>query len=728
MNLGRWTGIARLTILALVIGVVVVGLAQAQTSAPVTTAERAAFYDKVAREKSTKAIEQLVRDGLAAKPDPSPHFVIEALLERYFELDPAAAVRFASAQQNAPVDVTHSMYLRLAKSNPNAALAALSLIDYAPLAQHAAAAILDALGRNLANVELVAAALHAGSVDQFRADALMSITSIPPREAFAAALRLRDANLRTVAATTIVARWAQDAPRDAMQEAERVQDPTLRSNLRNSVLQRWADTSSLVAYLNGLDDAGRRTALADGVLYRIADTDPERAAMFAQSLPTGPERSMALQQVVMRYTQKDATAAFQWAQRLDPPQPDLVQSVISFVSASEPLRAFDLVGSLAEPARTQAYFTIIGNGFNRDQRQFEQLAARVGALPDSQNKQVLITSLLTSWAQGPGNVKPALEWALAHSAGLPPEAFMQLGYTLVQSDPEAASAYLDRVPSAARDRWIGAIAFGYVRSDPQRALAFVERFRGDPAYDGAAAALAQHLVSIDPPAAARLLASVTTRPANGAGIEIQIAREWAQRDPQAAATWALDLPPTLRGVAMSMIGDTWGQSNPSAVRAWALGLPPSDKRDFALGAALRAQGPGAPDASVLAAFSDGRLRQAALMTTIMMTATTDVPLARRLVDEHITDPRLRPQAEEMVENVARGRLLPTGTGIRSPVTGLPVQTGVLIGPNGVIGAAPSTIVGSPPQGLVPPFNGPLPSLARPDIRSRDVDAPSARPE
>jgi len=727
MKLGRWVGIARLTILALIIGVVVVGLAQAQTSAPVTSAERAAFYDKVAREQSTKTIEQLVRDGLAAKPDPSPHFVIEALLERYFELDPAAAVRFASEQQNAPVDVTKSMYLRLAKSNPNAALAALSLVDYAPLAQVAAVAILESLGKDVATIELVAAALHGASVDQFRADALISITSIPPREAFAAALRLRDTDRRTFAAVTIIARWAQDAPRDAMQEAERVQDPTLRSMLRGSVLRSWVDTSSLVAYLNGLDDVARRAALADGVLFRIAEADPERAAVFAQSLPPGPERIAALQQIAASYAQKDATTAFQWAQRLDPPQPQIVQSVISFVAASEPLRAFDLVGSLAEPARTQAYFTIIGSSFNRDQHQFEQLAGRVAALPDSQNKQALITTLLTSWAQGPGNVKPALEWALAHSAGLPPEAFMQLGYTLAQSDPEAASAYLDRVPSAARARWIGAIAYGYVRSDPQRALAFVERFRGDPAYDGAATALAQQLASIDPPAAARLLTTVTTRPANGSGAEFQIAREWAQRDPQAAATWALDLPRIQRGMAMSMIGDVWGQSNPSAVRSWALSLPPSDKRDFALGAALRAQGPGAPDAALLAAFTDGRQRQAALMTTIMMTATTDAPLARRLVDEHITDPQLRPQAQEMVENAARGMLVPTGSGIRSPVTGLPVQTGVLIGPNGVIGAATGTIVTSPPQGLVPPFGGPPPSIARPGIRPTPDNAP-ARPE
>ena len=70
MKLGRWIGIARLTLLALVIGVVVVGLARAQAPAPATTAERAAFCDKLAHEKSAKAIEQLVDDVRCATDRP----------------------------------------------------------------------------------------------------------------------------------------------------------------------------------------------------------------------------------------------------------------------------------------------------------------------------------------------------------------------------------------------------------------------------------------------------------------------------------------------------------------------------------------------------------------------------------------------------------------------------------------------------------------------------------
>lgn len=727
MKLGRLIGIARLAVLAAASAVFAIGIAGAQTSST-TIAERAAFFDKLAAEKSTKALEESIRAALAVKTEPSPSYVLEALFDRYAELDTAAAARFASELPGVPGNVIQSLYRRLASSNPNAALAALSLLEDADVARIVAMTILRALREDVASIELVAAAMHTGNADLFRSDALIDLKSIPPRDAFAEALRLRDVQARNTAASFIIARWADSAPNEAMTAVEQVPDAALSSMLRNNVLQRWNDTGSLVAYLNRLDDAGRRAAVADGVLYRIAEANPERAAEFVQSLSPGPERSAALQQVAISYAQKDDAAALEWARRLDPPQPQVVQSIISFVASREPLRAFDLVGALAEPARTQAYQTIVGSSMGRDQRQFEQLAARLAALPDGQTKQQLTIFLLTNWSQGPGHLKPALEWALAHATGLPAEAFMQLGYSLAQSDPEAASAYLDRVPPAARSSWIGVIASGYARSDPQRALAFVDRFRGDPAYDGAATTLVQQLASIDPPAAARLLATVGTRPPNGFGAEMQIAREWVQRDARSAATWALDLPQLQRSMAMAMVADAWGRADPSAARSWALALPAGERRDVALGAALRAQGPGAPDPALLAAFSDDRQRQGALMTTIIMTAGTDAPLARRVIDEHITDPQLRARALELVETAARGGFPTTPTGVvRSPVTGLPVQTGFATGPSTIIGAASGTIVTSPTGFSATLPTAPLP-LYPPAPTGQRNDAPAVRHE
>ena len=74
-----------------------------------------------------------------------------------------------------------------------------------------------------------------------------------------------------------------------------------------------------------------------------------------------------------------------------------------------------------------------------------------------------------------------------------------------------------------------------------------------------------------------------------------------------------------------------------------------------------AAAPCRPTLALLGAFSDDRARQGALMDTILATAQTDPAAARRLLDAHITDPRMRAQAEQMIDGFASGAVpLPTG--------------------------------------------------------------------
>ena len=322
-------------------------------------------------------------------------------------------------------------------------------------------------------------------------------------------------------------------------------------------------------------------------------------------------------------------------------------------------------------------------------------------------------TLISSWTNRPGNVGPALDWMLANGAAVPAEAFQRIGLIYAHSDPSAAAAYIDRVPSGARAAWISAVAQGYATTDPQSAAGFLDRFRGDPAYDPAALAVVQPLAESDPAAAARLLASVGTRGTSGVGPEFAIARYWAQRDPAAAASWALDLPLLTRNVALSMVTGAWALQDPDAVREWALRMPPGEKKDAALTAAMRSRGGVPPDAALLGAFSDDRARQGALMNTILATAQTDPAAARRLLDAHITDPRMRASAEQMIDGFASGAVpLPTG--------GFGVPTGTINGPPpfGVTGVAPGVVywpAGQPvtvigPNGQPITLRSPVPGL------------------
>jgi hypothetical protein len=100
---------------------------------------------------------------------------------------------------------------------------------------------------------------------------------------------------------------------------------------------------------------------------------------------------------------------------------------------------------------------------------------------------------------------------------------------------------------------------------------------------------------------------------------------------------------------------------------------------------------------LLAAFSHDRARQAAMMNTILATAQTDAAAARRLIGEHITDQRMRAQAEEVVESFARGT---------APITPVGAFGGVPTGvTTGAVGVAPSGFVpgalGGAPIGVAP---------------------------
>ena len=715
-------------ILVLIVGSAVqAAYSQPQSQAPdalplrATVAERAEFYQRIAREESTARLAQLAREAAASPQATVERTHIAVIIERYFELDPSGAVRFAGELRSTGADFTGQLYQRLARDDANAALAALSQVDDPGEAGTAAMAVFAGLGGDERGFELVAASLQGSARQKFRADALMRLAATAPRKAFEEALQLGNPESRNASATMIVGRWANDAPSEALAAVERVQDPALRSTLRGMVLRSWRDAESLAAYFKTLDPASQLAALSNGALQGVVQADPRRAAEIVTALPPGTERRNLLLQIGTTYAQRDADAAFAWAQSLDTPDPELIVAILRNVAFKDPVRAFDLAAAVAEPMRSQGYSVAIGVPI-ADAAKFSALANRVLRLEEDQTRTGLVVSLIDSWARRPGNIGPALDWMLANGTAVPAEAFERIGLMYAHSDPSAAAAYVDRVPNGARAAWISAVAVGYAATDPRSAAAYLERFRGDPAFDRAAVAMVQPLAQSDPAAAARLLASVGTRGADGVGPEFAIARNWAQRDPAAAAAWALDLPLLTRSVALSMVTGAWALQNPDAVRDWALRVPPGEKKDAALAAAMRSRGGAPPDAALLGAFSDDRARQAALMNTILATAQTDPGAARRLLDAHITEPRMRAQAEQMIDGFASGAV-PRSTG------GFGVPTGVINGPPpfGPNGAPPGVVNG--PLGQSATIIGPngQPIMLRSPVSGLPVPMPAGPP-
>ena len=135
-------------------------------------AERAEVYQRIASIESTAELERLARETAASR-DAAQASQLELILDRYFELDAAAAVKLAGElQRSGSPSFVGSLYERLARSDVNEALSALSQLDDLAEARAASMAVFRGLGADERAFELVAASLQGGPKEQFRSDAL----------------------------------------------------------------------------------------------------------------------------------------------------------------------------------------------------------------------------------------------------------------------------------------------------------------------------------------------------------------------------------------------------------------------------------------------------------------------------------------------------------------------------------------------------------------------------
>ena len=131
--------------------------------------------------------------------------------------------------------------------------------------------------------------------------------------------------------------------------------------------------------------------------------------------------------------------------------------------------------------------------------------------------------------------------------------------------------------------------------------------------------------------AARLLASVDDTDRNPfRGATAAVGYYWAQRDPAAAAHWALGLDENrARGEAIGAVARKWGAVNAPAARSWAMSLPQGALRDTALSNVLYGMASTAtPDGSLLGAFSSDAAREEAIRNVVLHLAGRDRDDAR----------------------------------------------------------------------------------------------------
>jgi hypothetical protein len=649
--------------------------------------ERLAIYEFVTTLTDVAELESLIERAASRRTSHARSFGLDALLARLAEVDPARAIRLAD-ELHLETRFRVPLYQVWAGSDTDAALDALRSVGNSAEARAIGLGLIAVLGDDERAIARVLTALPNTDALSFRIDVLGEKAESAPLAALQQALAMEDPVARNRAIGRVAASWAQQDPEAALAQIYAIQVADLRTVFHADVLRQWAslDPERVLAYLSGSDNASaREVRVSSGALRAIAESAPERLLTFADrlppemrrmaqqvalqvlaqrdpvnalsyvdTLPQGQEREQVLQAIANGYARRDAESALAWARSLQPASPAVMNAVLGGIAEGDIDRALDL--ALAAPSameQQQAVQSIVMRYAMQGGERARAIADRLVRFDDTEVGRPALEMVVSMWSSR--NAESALEWVLANSERVNRAVVSRVGQSLGAQDPAAAVRYTDRIPEELRGDWISMVAEGYARVNPEDALAWIARFQGQPGYEAGVAAIAQHSAQFDARSAARLLDSLPGSVPASTGAAAAVANRWAHQDPNAAAQWALGvrgLP--ARTAAVSGVAAEWAARDSVRARAWVMSLPSGTLRDSALGSMIAsAARDGTLDEGLLDAFNADIARQQALLRASYALAQRDPEQTRALIGDYITDPTLRQQAEQALENAQR---------------------------------------------------------------------------
>lgn len=498
--------------------------------------------------------------------------------------------------------------------------------------------------------------------------------------------RIPDLGQRQNALFTVLESFDGFDPAAVIDRALDIRDQNVRAQVIGSLLVQWIarDTTAALSYVAGMDrrdllmnqnafyqlyqglqvsqnsDPIALLSLAErlppqiaggitaGIMQRFALDDPAAAAEYVSGL-SAFERQQFAPAVASAYAATDPDAALAWARASSP---TALPMVVAKIAETEPLRALDIAMGMQDG---NAMMMVIVSAMNAQSVERSDMAATLLALPPSPIRTQAINAMTQQWVQSEPEV--ALEW-LVSQTDLSPDLFGTAADMLYQR-PDLAATYIDRVPPAARERWLSAMARGYVAFDPLGAVDWVDQFRNYPGYAEAVGGVAVGIAQYDGAAAAELIDRNAL--ASDPTIVSQVVQMWASADPTAAARWAESLAePNVRRSAMSDLGRTWMGFDPAAAEQWMFGMPASADRDAILAAVVAssglvyAYGDGRDRLDrLIGAFSSDALREETVAGIAPHLVAQDEARARALMNRYVTDPALWEQFEARVSPTSR---------------------------------------------------------------------------
>lgn len=287
------------------------------------------------------------------------------------------------------------------------------------------------------------------------------------------------------------------SPEEFAIEAEKLDGLPFNERLLASVLLfgKWAEVDPTAA-MAFTDTMGFSGAFArPTILQGWASMDPVNAAKYYTENPAqfsmmnamgGRGRGMGAQGpgeiIASEWAKQDPTAALAWASGLKVNSAEAMTSVISEVAKSDPMKAANMVGEMAETDRGKAYESIAKQWA---QKNFTEASAWAAGLPDGEREMAMSAAI-----QGLAQSSPALaalEIGKMTDADARRDAVPIVAKNFARMDAQASMDWLDGLDddAAKRDSMRDVMSIWAV-SDSEAALKFIKSQQSPDVKDRAA--------------------------------------------------------------------------------------------------------------------------------------------------------------------------------------------------------------------------------------------------
>ncbi len=383
---------------------------------PQTPEEYAAVFDGWASDPGAAAA---AAAAAAAIPiGESRARALRAVSDEWSREDPKAALDWASALPSTDSVALKQALIEAAAQQP--ALAAQYLGDLQDASGRAAA--ISAIAAGMAKTDPGAAldwldqTATGAAYDNSVKSILASSARSDPAAAAMLLNKITDPGDRQAVIASLAGTWGKANPQAALAWAQTLPDAdaTSRSAALSSIVASWSksDPAAALAFVQNSPDPTAYLAAAPTLAQVMAQTDPQAALAWANSLPAGAAKDQALSNVLVHLAQGgNFTDAWNTASGLPAgPGRDLAMSnVIAALSSSDPAKAASLLGQMdLGGANLTAVQTIATAWIQQDAQAATQW---INGLPTGNQRDAAATQLVM--AEIP--TRPADAMALANS-------------------------------------------------------------------------------------------------------------------------------------------------------------------------------------------------------------------------------------------------------------------------------------------------------------------------